>query len=97
MTRGELAEWLAMIGIILAWWPFIFLGWTFAAYRYPLYVVSLAVLAAILVRRLARLEEGLRHSRKIMEMQQRMKYGPMPPFLVPPPADEDKDNGEKGQ
>ncbi len=97
MTRGELAEWLAMIGIILAWWPFIFLGWTFAAYRYPLYVVSLAVLAGILVRRLARLEEGLRYSRRIMDMQQRMKYGPTPPFLVPPPPDEGHKKGKKGQ
>jgi len=81
---GELIEWLAMIGVIVAWWPLIFLGWFHPAYRYSLYIGSAAILAIILVRRVLRLQEGFRYSRRIVEMQERLNHGPRPPFLLPP-------------
>ena len=95
MSLGELFEWIAMIAVIVGWWPLIFLGWYHPAYRYSLYIASAVILGIILVRRIIRLEEGFRYSRKIVEMQEQMKYGPRPPFLIPPPSEKSNDNGRK--
>ena len=94
MSRQEWVEGLAIIGVIVAWWPLIFLGWTAVAYRVVLYVGSFAILGFILVRRLQRLEEAFRYSRKIIEQQQLTKYGPKPPLSLYPGKDKAGDSDE---
>ena len=71
MPRAELIEWVVMLGIIVGWWPMVFLGWGPAYYRFPLYVASLIALAIIFIRRLRRVHTGLKES-------ERMKRGASP-------------------
>jgi len=71
-------EGLAMIAVIAAWWPLIFLGWTALGYRIPLYVGSLVVLAIVFWRRWSRLQEGFRESQKIIDQQHLLRHGPTP-------------------
>ena len=80
MSRGELAEWLLMIGVIVSWWPLIFLGWSPVAYRVGLYAGSGVILAVILVRRVLRLQEGLLYSRRIIQQQHALRFGRRPPL-----------------
>ncbi|MCX7598662.1 MAG: hypothetical protein N2512_07305 [Armatimonadetes bacterium] len=86
MSRAEMIEGVAMLVIIVAWWPAIFLGWDAAWYRIPLYAVSLATVLVVFVRRLRRLHEALGYSRRLIEQQQQLKQGPLPPLTVQPPS-----------
>ena len=86
MTRGELAEWLFMIGVIISWWPLIFLGWSPLAYRIGLYSGSAIILGIILVRRIMRVHEGLMYSRRIIQQQHALRFGTRPPLTVHGPA-----------
>lgn len=67
MSRIELAEWLAMILIIVLWWPLIFSTWGPAWYRYPLIAVSAVALVAIFIRRLKLVNDGFRMSEQMMQ------------------------------
>jgi hypothetical protein len=82
MEREEWIEWIALIVVILLWWPLILLHWFPLAYRLFLYVFSAAVLVTITVRRVRRVREGLNYSREIMDSQRRAQG---PPPLNPPP------------
>ncbi len=82
MSRGELAEWLLMIGVIVSWWPLIFLGWSPLAYRVGLYGGSAIILGVILVRRILRVHEGLMYSRRIIQQQHALRFGTRPPLTV---------------
>lgn len=66
MSRAELIEWLVMILVIVLWWPLVFTEWGPQYYRYPLYVFSAVSLVTILVRRVARMQEGFAVSEKMM-------------------------------
>ena len=65
MAPGELGEWIVMIGIIVAWWPILFLGWAPPYYRFPLYAISVVALVIIFLRRLRRTREGLEESERM--------------------------------
>lgn len=71
-----------MIGVIISWWPLIFLGWSPIAYRVTLYSGSAIILGVILVRRILRVHAGLMYSRRIIEQQQALRFGAKPPFIV---------------
>ena len=71
MAPGELGEWLVMIGIVLACWPIVFLGWGPAYYKYPLYSISFIALAIIFIRRLRRTREGLEESERMRQADPR--------------------------
>lgn len=86
MSRAETIEAVTMLVIIVAWWPAIFLRWDALWYRGPLYVLSLAAVLVILVRRIRRLHEALSYSRRLIEQQQQLKAGPLPPFTIHPPS-----------
>ena len=66
MSRAELIEWLVMILVIVLWWPLIFTDWGPTYYRFPLYAFSAVSLIAILLRRLARMQEGFAVSEQMM-------------------------------
>lgn len=66
MSRTELIEWLVMILVIVLWWPLIFTDWGPTYYRFPLYAFSAVSLIAILVRRVARMQEGFAVSEQMM-------------------------------
>jgi hypothetical protein len=87
MIKGELAEWIAMIGVIIAWWPPLLFKWAPAWYRYPLYLVSIVVLGGIFLRRWTRMQEGLRESREMLEGQRNKD---VLPGMPPPPGRDDK-------
>lgn len=91
MSRAEWVEAIAIIGVIVAWWPVIFLGWTSMAYKIPLYAGSFIVLGIILVRRLRRLEEALRYSKQIIDQQHLVKYGSRPPLSLHVEESEDEE------
>jgi len=71
MSKTELVEWIAMILVIVLWWPMLFFDWAPAYYRYPLYVVSVVVLLAVFRARLRRLNEGFRVSETMMDARRR--------------------------
>ena len=77
MERAELGEWIAMILVILAWWPRLF-GWFPLPYRVFVYALSAAVVTIVFVRRLRRVREGLRYSQEILESQRNSQ--PPPPL-----------------
>jgi len=93
MVKGELAEWIAMLAVIAAWWPLL-LGWGPAWYRYPLYVVSFAVLIYVFIRRWGRMQAGLRESENMLKAQRTKDAQPLTPGLpsAPPTDTDDKDN-----
>lgn len=86
MSRAETLEAVAMLVIIVAWWPAIFLRWDALWYRVPLYVLSLMGVLVIFVRRIRRLHEALGYSRRLIEQQQQLKAGPLPPLTIQPPS-----------
>lgn len=86
MSRAETLEAVAMLAIIMAWWPAIFLRWDAFWYRVPLYVLSLTAVVVIFVRRIRRLHEALSYSRRLIEQQQQLKGGPLPPLTIQPPS-----------
>ncbi len=88
-------EGLAMIGVIVAWWPLLFLGWTAVPYRVGLYVGSFLVLGIILYRRWSRLQEGFRHSQRIIDQQQLMRHGPTPPLTLHSPPEITQPDGDR--
>jgi hypothetical protein len=67
MSRIELVEWLAMILIIVLWWPLVFTTWGPDWYRYPLIAFSVISLAAIFIRRMNLVREGFRISEQMMQ------------------------------
>lgn len=69
MSRIELAEWLAMILVIVLWWPVVFAAWGPPWYRIPLTVGSLVILGLIFRRRLALLNQGFSESERMMQMR----------------------------
>jgi hydrogenase-4 membrane subunit HyfE len=77
MERDELWEWLALIAVIMLWWPLILFGWFPLWYRICVYVVSAVVVIVVLIRRIRRVREGLRYSEEILEAQ-RKAQGPPP-------------------
>lgn len=91
-----------MIAVIVAWWPLLFLGWTAVPYRVGLYVGSFLVLSIILYRRWSRLQEGFRHSQRIIDQQHLMRHGPTPPLTLhsppelTPPKDGQRDSTGDG-
>lgn len=98
MTRTEIGEAIAMIVVIMAWWPFVLLGWRPPTYRLILYSVSAIVVIVIFVRRARRLHEALQHSRRIIEQQQKMKAGPPSPMRLdgPPSGGKPRPQGPSG-
>jgi len=86
MSRAEMLEAVAMLIIIMAWWPAIFLRWDALWYRLPLYIVSLVTVGVIFVRRMRRLHEALSYSRRLIEQQQQLRGGPLPPLTLRPPG-----------
>jgi hypothetical protein len=95
VTRGELVEALVIIIVIIAWWPLIFLNFHAIVYRVALYVGSFVALGIILYRRWHRLDEGFRHSQKIVDQQHLLRYGPRPPLTLHGPPDESEEDREK--
>ncbi len=95
MPRDELLEWIALIVVIVAWWPGALFGWFPLWYKLTVYIFSLGVVGVILVRRVRKVRENLRYSREIMEAQRRAQPRPPlegPPGGQPPPPDsEDED------
>ena len=77
MEREEWIEWIALIVVILLWWPLLLFHWFPLPYRIFLYAFSAAVLVTITVRRVRRVREGLHYSNEIMESQRRAQ-GPRP-------------------
>ena len=69
MSRTALVEWIAIIGIIVAWWPRIFLGYDPLWYHILIYYFSLPILAIILVRRFRANEAGFRVSEDMLKAQ----------------------------
>jgi hypothetical protein len=67
MPRIELFESLAMILIILLWWPLLFMGYDWPVYRQVLEVGSIVTLVAIFVRRLRTMNRGFVESEKMMQ------------------------------
>jgi hypothetical protein len=88
MDRAELIEWAAMILVIVAWWPLLFLGWDALPYRFSLYLGSFAILVVILVRRVHRMREGLKYSRHMIEEQEKFRESTQGPLNLeaPPPG-----------
>jgi hypothetical protein len=66
MTRSELLEWIAMLLIIVLWWPVLFMSWSPDWYRWSLTLVSAIVLTVIFVRRLRQVNEGFAMSESMM-------------------------------
>ena len=111
MTRSELSEWIAMILIIILWWPPLFAGWFPDWYRYCLYLLSFVVLGGIFVRRLRRVNEGFRMSEGMMQAKiaaEEQARGGKPSLdektppdvsgqvpFMPPPAPRDATDKEK--
>ncbi len=98
MSTAEIIEGVAMIGVIVAWWPYLFLGWDAPAYRACLYLGSLVILVAILLRRLARMREGLKYSRHMMDEQEAFRkatQGPLNLEAPPPQREPGKPKGDK--
>ena len=85
MEREEWLEWIALIVVILLFWPFIFWGWFPLPYQIFVYAFSAVVLTVTLYRRIKRVREGLNYSREITDAQQRA--------AGPPPLD----SGKKGR
>jgi hypothetical protein len=73
VTRQELWEWVAMIAIIISWWPRLFLGWGNPVYLGVIYVVGPVILVVIFVRRLRRMNEGFDHSKTIIDATQKAR------------------------
>lgn len=69
MSRTEWVETIAMILIIVLWWPVIFLGWGPPYYRGPLTVVSVVVVLAIFIVRLRRVNQGFSQSERLMQIR----------------------------
>jgi len=69
MSRSELAEWVVIIGIIVAWWPRIFFGYDPLWYHILIYYFSLPILVIILVRRFRANEAGFRVSEDMLKAQ----------------------------
>jgi hypothetical protein len=98
MEPAELIEGLAMIAVIIAWWPYLFLQWNGPVYSVCLYVGSFVILVAILLRRLKRMREGLKYSRHMMDQQEEFRkatQGPLNLESQPPQKEPKKQKGEK--
>jgi len=107
MERKELAEWIAIIVIMIAWWPRIFFGYDPLWYHVLIVYVSPIVLVAILIVRYRRVREGFEYSERVIKAQhkaagrdvigapkQREESGL--PWLAPPSAPpEEPREGEK--
>jgi hypothetical protein len=102
MERRELIEWILIIAIIVAWWPWIFLGYSDAWYRVLIFYVSPLALIFILVVRVRRVQRGLDYSQKVMDERHKasganvLGYPPVPSG-APEPRSEDApgDNGDE--
>lgn len=106
MERKELIEWIIIIAVIVASWPWILgpvVGVYTPSWYGPVYgVVSLAALIVIFVRRLRRMEKGLEYSQKVMDERHKasganiLGYPPVPTG-GPEERTEDKraDNGDE--
>ena len=73
VTRQEFWEWIAMIAIIISWWPRLFLGWGHPVYLALIYFVGPVLLVVIFRRRLKRMNEGLDHSKSIIDATQKAR------------------------
>jgi len=73
VTRQELWEWIAMIAIIISWWPRLFLGWGHPIYLALIYFVEPVLLLIIFRRRLKRMNEGFDHSKSIIDATQKAR------------------------
>ncbi len=67
MPRYEVLEWVAMILVIVLWWPPLFMGWFPDWYRVSLYALSALTVLVVFVRRLRRVNEGLAMSEQMMQ------------------------------
>jgi len=73
MSKTEWAEWIAMIVIIVLWWPVLFSPWAPDYYRYGLSVLSAATLITIFVRRIGRMNKGFSESENMMAAKRAME------------------------
>lgn len=102
MQRTELIEWIVMIGVIVAWWPRVFMGYDPLWYHVLVYYVTPLALIVIFVRRYRRMEKGLEYSQKVMDERHKasganiLGYPPVPTG-GPEERTEDKraDNGDE--
>jgi hypothetical protein len=67
MSRWELAEWIVMLLLIVAWWPRIFLGYDPLWYHILIYYVSPVILILICVRRFRANQAGFRYSERMIQ------------------------------
>jgi len=98
MERKELIEWIIIIAVIVASWPWIlgpvvgietpsWYGWAYC-------VASLAALIVIFVLRLRRMEKGLEYSQKVMDDRHKasganiLGYPAGPTGAPPQPSDD---------
>jgi hypothetical protein len=95
MSTAEIIEGLAMIGVIVAWWPYLFLGWNGTAYSVCLYAGSFVILVGILLRRLKRMREGLKYSRHMMDQQEEFRKATQGPLNLESQPPKEKTKREK--
>ena len=104
MERTELAEWIAMILVLVSWWPKIFLGYSSTWYDLLIYVVGPIVLIAIFVVRYRRVREGFEYSERIIDAQHKAagrsvlgseSRGPINPYAGTPTTPSDKPREKK--
>ncbi len=69
MSRRELIEWIAILVIIVAWWPRIFLGYDPLWYHALVYWVSPVILFVIFLHRFRRMQAGFEHSEQMIKEQ----------------------------
>ncbi|MFP3904738.1 MAG: hypothetical protein ACLFWB_10900 [Armatimonadota bacterium] len=69
MSRRELVEWIAILVIIVAWWPRIFFGYDPLWYHALVYWVSPIILFVIFLHRFRRMQAGFKHSEEMIEQQ----------------------------
>ncbi len=74
-----------MLALIVAWWPRIFVGYDPAWYHILLFYVSPIVLIFIAVRRFRDMQEGFKHSERMIKGQHLMQP-PDPAAKQGPPA-----------
>ena len=73
VSRQEFWEWIAMIAIIISWWPRLFLSWDNPAYLVLIYVVDPIIVIVITRRRWKRMNEGFDHSKSVLDATQKAR------------------------